>query len=200
MVLPGLRTRTSSRPARGGARGVSLCIRLCARLYSRSGNLHSLTAMPDRRVPLRTYADVTRAELDCTYLLGQGVAANVADLHAAVAGGPVLTASGSVHIEVPFAEREHAIVLLEQRRRAAEHQAQHDDDAVRCPKCAREDVSTYHPLVNWLLLPFAVPFALVFALVLIPLLPWIWARFRRTHWYCATCHHRWFESRNETTR
>ncbi len=155
--------------------------------------------MPDRRVPLRTYADVTRAELDCTYLLGQGVSASVTDKHAAMVGGPVLTASGSVHIEVPFAEREHAIVLLEQRRRAATQQAElnaHlDDDSMRCPKCAHEDVSTYHPMVNWVLLPFAIPFALIFAIVLFPMIPWIWARLRRTHWYCADCKHRWFETR-----
>lgn len=148
--------------------------------------------MPNRRVPLRTYADVTRAEMDKVFLERQGIFATLEDGNAASAGGPILTASGTVRVEVPFEQREQAIVLLEQRRRLAESRERDDDDQ-RCPRCAQEDISTYQPLGVWFVLPLLLPFVIVFALVLIPVLPWLWARLRRTHWYCATCGHRWVD-------
>lgn len=149
--------------------------------------------MPDHRVPLRTYADVTRAEMDRVYLERQGVSATLSDGNAASAGGPILTANGTVRVEVPFAQREHAIVLLEQRRRLAESRERNDDDE-RCPRCAQEDISTYQPVGTLVALMLFLPVIILLALVLIPFLPRLWRRWRRTHWYCASCGHRWTDA------
>lgn len=155
-------------------------------------DLVRLNRMPQRMVPLRTYPDVPRAEMDRIYLAGQGIDAAVNDRNAAIAAGPVLTVNGCVRLDVAFDDREKALVLLERRRRlhfVRDAELAEDEDE-RCPRCAHEDVGRYHPLAVWVVLPLLLPF-MVLMLVFIPFVPLALRYARRKHWYCGHCGHRW---------
>lgn len=148
--------------------------------------------MGPHRVALRTYSDVPHAEVDCVYLRGHGIEASIADVHGANAGGPLLTINGQVRVEVPLEDREHALVLLEKRRRlhAQRERDEADDDLLRCPRCASEDVGTYHPFAVWVLLPVLLPFILLMFLI-IPLVPFALGLLRQKRHYCGACGNRW---------
>jgi hypothetical protein len=143
--------------------------------------------MSERRVPLRAYDEASEAEADRTYLATQGVAASLGQREEPRGVVAVLTARRDVLVEVPFEEREHALVLLERRRRLQEIE---NDTEPRCPRCAHENVGTYHPFAVWVLLPLLLPF-LILLFVLIPLVPLVMGLIKRKRWYCADCGHRW---------
>jgi hypothetical protein len=144
--------------------------------------------MNSRRVPLRVYTSFSLAEDDCFFLREQGSEATGCEASAPLAGGGHVTIAGRLCVEVECEQREPALAALERRRRARE--AHEEDWQLRCPRCASEDIGSYHPFAIWILLPLMLPFLIV-ALVMIPFIPFVMRGIPRKRHYCASCGNRW---------
>ena len=155
--------------------------------------------------------DLLEAHIIVALMRDEGIAAQVFDADFVRQDWIRMLAYGGFRVMVPDAAAGDARAILH-RYRNGELAFEDDDDHVRCPRCAAEDVADdpqprRNIFLGYMLFALIWGFALVrwdasefdiFAMFLaqIPLalgLPWLLIRYFKWRMGCANCGHRWRE-------